>query len=216
MCDPGSITMGVIAAISAVVSGAQQQQQAQAQADYQEAQAAEYARVADLNNKAAVKEFVETSAAERMGQMQEQETAARAVQETQKEALEKKGTMMASTNAAGMALDWLLADYERAEAGRRDDIRHQYEMSSAKYAMNAGALRDRAQNRIDGQQRFIAQSSSYSPGMNMLGTALGIGAAGMNAYGTYRKYKDLELKDAPSSKSSFSLYNANARMATNR
>lgn len=181
-----------------------------------EAQANEYARVTDLNNKAAVKEYVEQSAAERMNQMQEQEAAARAAQETQKEALEKKGTMMASTNAAGMALDWLLADYERAEAGRRDDIRHQYEMSSANSAITIDSYRDKAQNRINSQQSFISAPSSYSSGMNMLGTALAIGSAGVNAYGTYRKYKDLELKDAPSSKSSFSLYSADARRATNK
>ena len=195
MCDFG-ISVGVaslvIGAASAVASGVQQSQQAQSQANYQAAQAKEYNRVNELNNKAAAKEYVEQSAAERMSQMQEQQAAAKATQEVQKDAMEKKGTMLASTNAAGMALDFLMADYDRAEAGRRDDIRHQYEMSSAKADLNVSAYKDRAQNRINGQQNFIAMPSSYSSGMNMLGTALGIGSAGLGAYDKYRTVKGME------------------------
>ena len=44
------------------------------------------------------------AAAERITQMQEQEATSEKIQETQREALEKKGTMLASTNAAGGAL----------------------------------------------------------------------------------------------------------------
>lgn len=190
------ITSLVMGAASAVASGMQQQQQAQAQADYQVAQAAEYARVNDLNNTAAVKEYVEQSAAERMGQMQEQQVASQTAQEVQKEALEKKGTMMASTNAAGLALDFLTADYERDKAGRLDGIRHQYEMSSVNADIVIEGYKDKAQNRINSQQNFIAAPSSYSSGMNMLGTALGIGGAALGAYDKYTKYEDMELKKA--------------------
>ena len=172
----------VIGAASSVASGVSASQQAKAQAQYQEEQAAEYARVNELNNKAAAQEYVEQSAAERMAQMQEQDKASRDAQEVQKEALQKKGEMLASTNASGLALDFLMADYERQEATRKDMIRENYEMSSAKSDLNVNAYKDRAQNRVNGQQNYISPGSSYSTGMNVLGTALGIGGAGATAY----------------------------------
>ena len=145
----------VIGAASSVASGVSASQQAKAQAQYQEEQAAEYARVNELNNKAAAQEYVEQSAAERMAQMQEQDKASRDAQEVQKEALQKKGEMLASTNASGLALDFLMADYERQEATRKDMIRENYEMSSAKSDLNVNAYKDRAQNRVNGQQNYI-------------------------------------------------------------
>lgn len=175
----------VIGAASSVASGVSASQQAKAQAQYQEEQAAEYARVNELNNKAAAQEYVEQSAAERMAQMQEQDKASRDAQEVQKEALQKKGEMLASTNASGLALNFLMADYERQEATRKDMIRENYEMSSAKSDLNVNAYKDRAQNRVNGQQNYISPGSSYSTGMNVLGTALGIGGAGAMAYDRY-------------------------------
>ena len=174
----------VIGAASSVASGVSASQQAKAQAQYQEEQAAEYARVNELNNKAA-QEYVEQSAAERMAQMQEQDKASRDAQEVQKEALQKKGEMLASTNASGLALNFLMADYERQEATRKDMIRENYEMSSAKSDLNVNAYKVRAQNRVNGQQNYISPGSSYSTGMNVLGTALGIGGAGATAYDRY-------------------------------
>lgn len=188
--DPVTLGIGsfVIGALSSVAQGIGQAQQARTQAAYQQAQAAEYARVAELNNQAAVKEYAEQSAAERMGQMQEQQAAAQADQEVQIEALQKKGTMLASTNASGMALDYLMADYDRQEASRRDAIRQQYEMHSANADLTVSGYRDKAQNRINSQQRFIAAPSTYNSGMNVLGTALGIGGAALTGWETYDKY----------------------------
>ena len=79
----------VIGAASSVASGVSASQQAKAQAQYQEAQSAEYARVNDLNNKAAAQEYVEQSAAERMAQMQEQDKASRVAHEVQNASLQK-------------------------------------------------------------------------------------------------------------------------------
>jgi len=76
MCDGGTFSIPIasllIGTASAVANGQAQAQQAQAQAAYQEAQAAEYARTAELNNQAAIREYTEQSAAERISQMQEQ------------------------------------------------------------------------------------------------------------------------------------------------
>lgn len=198
MCDGGVFSVPiatlVIGTVSAVAQGQAQQQQAAAQEEYQQAQAAEYARVAELNNQAAVKEYAEQSAAERMNQMQEQEAAARQAQAVQVEALQKKGTMMASTNASGMALDYLMADYERQEAERRDDIRHQYEMSSANADMTVAGYKDKAQNRVNSQQNYIMAPSSYNSGLNTLGTALAIGGSAVKAYGQHTYYKNLQTR----------------------
>ena len=186
MCSPMALGVASLAigTGSAIAKGVAQQQ-------YMTAQAEEYARVADLNNKAAVREYTEQSAAERISQMQEQAQASQQAQEIQRDVLRKKGTMLASTNAAGMALDALMADYEREEGLRRDNIRQQYAMRSVGHELNLSAYKDKAQNRINSQQSYIAQGSGYSGGMNALGTILGIGAAGMNAWGLY---SDLDYK----------------------
>ena len=202
MCDAiVPIASLVIGAASSIAGGAAQYQQAQAQAAYQEAQAAEYARAAELNNQAAVREYPEQSAAERISQMQEQATASQQAQEVQKEALQKQGTMMASTNAAGMALDYLMADFEREEAARKDSIRHQYEMNAVGHELNLSSFKDKAQNRINSQQNYVAQGSTFNSGMNTLGTMLGIGGAAVGAYDKWHKYQTAKGKDITSTAS---------------
>lgn len=199
MCDViVPIASLVIGAASSIASGAAQHQQAQAQAAYQEAQAAEYARAAELNNQAAVREYTEQSAAERISQMQEQAAASQQAQEVQKETLQKQGTMLASTNAAGMALDYLMADFEREEATRKDSIRHQYEMNAVGHELNLSSFKDKAQNRINSQQSYIAQGSTFNSGMNTLGTMLGIGGAAVGAYDKWDKYQTAKGKDITS------------------
>lgn len=191
----------VIGAASSIANGAAQYQQAQAQAAYQEAQAAEYARAAELNNQAAIREYTEQSAAERISQMQEQEAASQQAQDVQKERLQKQGTMMASTNAAGMALDYLMADFEREEASRKDSIRQQYEMSAVGHELNLSSFKDKAQNRINSQQNYIAQGSTFNSGLNTLGTMLGIGNAAVGAYDKWDKYQTAKGKDITSTAS---------------
>ena len=111
--------------------------------------------------------------------------------------------------------DYLLADYEREEANRRDDIRHQYEMRSVNSELNLGAFRERAQNRINSQQRYVAPGSTYSSGMNILGTALGIGGAAVNAWNVYDKYKQQEWKGG-AQQQAFSFISAGASHARGR
>ncbi|MDE7064836.1 MAG: hypothetical protein K2O70_05110 [Desulfovibrionaceae bacterium] len=192
MCDGGVFSVPIatmlIGTVSAVAQNQAQQQQAAAQEEYQQAQAREYARVAELNNQAAIREYAEQTAAERMNQMQEQQAAAQQTRQVQVEALQKKGTMLASTNASGMALDYLMADYDRQEAERRDAILHQYEMASANADMTVSGYRDKAQNRVNSQQNYIMAPSSHNAGMNTLGTALAIGGSAIKAYGQYKYY----------------------------
>lgn len=192
MCDGGVFSIPIasllIGTATSLAEAEQQRQQAEAQAAYQTAQANEYARVADLNNKAAIQEYVEQSAAERMAQMQEQQATSASLQESQREALQKKGTMLASTNAAGGALNMLLADTEREAANNRDAIRQQYEMNAVSHEVNLHAMKDKAQNRINTQQNYIAPGVSGSN--SFLTTALGIGGSAIKAYGLYDKYSN--------------------------
>lgn len=194
MCDGGVFSLPIasllIGTASAVANGQAQAQQAQAQAAYQEAQAAEYARTAELNNQAAIREYTEQSAAERISQMQEQQAASQQAQDAQKEMLQKQGTMLASTNAAGMALNYLMADYEREQANQKDRIRQQYEMNAVGHELNLASFKDKAQNRINTQQSYITQGTSFNSGMNTLGTILGIGGSLVNAYDKYDKYNN--------------------------
>ena len=87
-----------------------------------------------------------------------------------------------------MALDYLMADYEREQANRKDSIRHQYEMNSVGHELNLSSFKDKAQNRINSQQNYITQGTSFNSGMNTLGTILGIGGAAVGAYDKYDKY----------------------------
>lgn len=174
-----------IGAASAVASFAGQQQQANAQAAYQKAQATENARVNDLNNQAAVREYVEQSAAERMKQMQDQQATALEEQKIQRESLQKQGTMLASSNASGIALDMLMADYQRQEANEKEVVRQQYRNSQLEAAVNISGYKDKAQNRINSQSTYIASPVSDP---SALGLILGLGSAGLNAATTYSKW----------------------------
>lgn len=190
MCSAvgASLASLALSTTGALVSAAGQRKQLEAEAEYQQAVAQEHARVAAMNAAAAGHDFTEQSAAERMGQMQEQQAAAQQAQEVQKEALQKRGTMLASTQAAGGVLNALLADYNREEAVRRDTIRHQYTMNAAGSDAAVRAHRDRAQNRLNTQERYIASGSPPDSGLSALGTALQIGSGGLDAYDRYKRY----------------------------
>ena len=165
----------IIGAAGTAVSAVGQYRQAQTQAAYQEAQAREYNRAAELENQAAIRDYTEQSAAERIRQMQERDAASREAQATQREALRKKGTMLASSNASGMALEYLMADYGREEASQKERIRQDYEAKAVNSSLAVRNLRSQAQERTGTRRANVRSGSSYSSGLSALGTALGIG-----------------------------------------
>lgn len=194
MCDGGVFSVPIatliIGTATSLMTSEQQRQQVEAQAAYQQAQADEYARVQKLNNKATVQEYANQAAAERIAEGQEAVSASEQMQQAQREALEKQGTMLASTNAAGGALQYLMQDYERQEMLSKDAIRHQQEMNVIGHTTAIDSYRERAQNRINSQQNYIAApiNTGYNSNTAMLGTALGIGNAAIRAYSAYDKY----------------------------
>ena len=190
MCD-GGISAIILGTLSAVASAAAASQQAKQQARYQELQAEEYQKATELNNKAAAKEYVEQSAAESIKDMQEKAAAAKEKQEIQKDALQKQGTMLASTNASGLALDYLMADYDRQEGNQMDTVSEQQGFNAVGHEINKQAYQRKAQNTMNSQQGFVSQGTSG--GASVIGTALQIGSATLSGYNTYRKYKDDNL-----------------------
>lgn len=188
MGDPISIATLAIGAASAVASGISTIQQNKAQSAYNQAQAEAQKQAWEQNSKATAQEFADQTAAERVAQMQEKEKTAMEVQEAQKEALRKAGTMMASTNAAGGTLNILMQDYERQEAQAKETLRNQYAMQAVASDFAVHSYRNKAQNRLDSQTGYTYIDSGSNVGMTALTTALGIGQAGLNAYDTYHKY----------------------------
>jgi len=178
----------VIGTLSAAASGIQQMQQSKAQAAYQNAQAEAHIKAAEQNSKAAAQEFANQAAAERITQMQEKEKASEQIQEAHREAMRKIGTMMASSNAAGGTLQYLLDDYARQEALEKEAFRRQYEMNAVASDIAISSYRNRAQNKINSMSgySYIDNKSSSMTG-TMLTTALGIGKAAVGAYGMYDK-----------------------------
>lgn len=172
----------VIGAASSALSAVGQHQQAKAQAAYQAEQAKEYNRITNLENQAAVRNYAEQSASERISQMQEQEATASKVQAAQQEALRKKGSMMASSNASGMALDYLMADYGREEAAQKERIRDEYRTASVNSNIAISNLRTKTQDTVGSRRAQVQSGSSYSSGLNALGTVLGIGKSVVGAF----------------------------------
>ena len=186
-----SIVSGVLAVTSAVAGGISARQQAKAQNEYNQIMAANYAKAAELNNQAAVKEYTEQSAAERIAQMQENEATAIQKQEARIEALRKQGTMLASSNSAGIALDLLLGDYERQYGANMQKLDTQKQNTAVNAELGLASYKDKAQNRINSQQGYTYMQSDNSA-MNTIGTALGIGQGIVGAYGNYQNWKSKE------------------------
>lgn len=168
-----------LAIASTVASTYAQTQQAEAERKYQEAQSAEYARAAKINQESANKEFVETSTAERIKQMQERMSAAVEEQRLQRERLEKQGKALASSEASGMALDALMADYYRSEAQKRSIIQQQLEMSGVGSEITIGGYQDRRDARMNSQSHYIPNTVNQP---NYLASALQIGSSVVNYY----------------------------------
>lgn len=190
MCDP--ISLGVASLIIGVGStGASYMQTTaaqKAQNEYQTAQSAAYAEAANQNITAANLEYTEKMAAERIQEMQEKATASADTIASNKEVMQKKGTMMASTAAGGNALTMLMADYDREQAVNANAILEQYNMNKVAHETNINSYKISAQNTVNTQQGYVVSNS----GSSSLGTALGLvsslGSSGLSAYNTYNNY----------------------------
>ncbi len=187
MCEAiSATTMAGLAIASAVASTSAslyaQQQQSDAQASYQSAMSDEYARTAKLNQEAANKEYIEAAAAERINEMQQQASASEELQKLQQEKMQKQGQALASSEAAGTALDALMADYERSAAQKRDVIMQQLDMVGVNADTAISGYKDKAEARMKSQSNYVSSPINQP---NYLGGALSIAGAGFSAYDKY-------------------------------
>jgi hypothetical protein len=167
------VTSLAIAVASGVANHMAQQSQAEAQADYQKALGEAHNAAAVQTANSAIREQVEQSAAERTTQMQEQAAAGEQLFTLQTQRLKAQGEAAASSEAAGTALDMLMADYRRTEAQKQDVIGAQLQMQGVQHDFAISGAKDRADSRIKGQSGFVPSPVSY-PSWGL--TALGIGA----------------------------------------
>lgn len=179
MCDFG-LSTGLALAMAAASSVTQHiaaNEEASAQAAYQAAQQKANNEAAVQNANAAIREQVEQTAAERTQQMQHNDAAARDKQANQKDFLQKRGTALASSSSNGLALEALMADYERAYAFNNDVIDEQLKMQGASADINVRGYRDRADSRISSHQGYIPTpikgTSTLASGLSLAGNVLG-------------------------------------------
>jgi parvulin-like peptidyl-prolyl isomerase len=177
----------VIGLASAAASYMQGEAQAASQKKYAEAQAEAHQEAARLNNRAAIQEYNEQSAAERISQMQEQEAASSEIQRQQAEGLKAQGTMLASSNASGMALEMMQQDFARQELWNKERIRQNYLNTAVKADASLSSLKMKTENRIasNSQPYTYMDDSASQHTWNTVGLALNIGKAGINAYDKY-------------------------------
>lgn len=172
-------------AMSAVSAGANymmSSEQANAQAKYQNQVAEENNRAYVENAKIANKTYVEQAASTNIKQMQEQDAAAQELQDVKIERMEKAGTAMASSEAAGASFNMLMDDFMRQEAMYRDSVKHSLEMDQIGNIINLQGARREAENRGKSFQRYIPQPVQ---GPNFLGSMLSFGG---DVFGAYDKY----------------------------
>ena len=174
-----------LSAASAIVQYRAEKEQAEAEVAYQEALGAAQNKAMEQTAQNAVKEQTEATTAERQRQMQENEVAARALQQNQTDYLQKKGQAVASSpHGAGASFDALMADYGRAYALNNDIAREQLRMQGVSADANIRGYYDSAASRINAQQSFIPRTV-YGPspwvhalgfakqGMSVAGSAMG-------------------------------------------
>ena len=216
MCEPASATAGTTAAVGGTTAGTTaaastitasqmfmyslaiaaastaanmvaQSEQANAMNSYQSEMADNYNKTAVKNAELANKDYIEQTAAESIALMQKQEAASQEVQRIQRERLEKQGTAVASSEAAGQSLQFLMDDYHRQEALYRDSLKHQLDMDKDAYGISVKGFRDTAKNRGTASGRYIPKPVNFPNVGSMVGAALSIGSKGLGYYDQYKQ-----------------------------
>jgi hypothetical protein len=174
-----------IAAASTAANMAVQMEQANAMNAYQSEMADNYNETAVKNAELANKDYIEQTAAESIALMQKQEAAAQEEQRIQRERLQKQGTALASSEAAGQSLQFLMDDFMRQEARYKNSVRHQLELDTVQSNIAVKGFRDTAKNRGSASGRYIPKPVNSLGFASGIGAGLSIAASGLGAYGRY-------------------------------
>lgn len=193
MCEPTTLfaVSLAIAAASTAASFKAQDDAANSQVKYQEAQAEAQNRANLQNAQNAIKEQTEATTAERMQQMQNNEAASRELQQNQSDYLQKRGQAIASSPwGGGASFDALLADYGRVYAQNNDVAKEQLRMQGVMADTNIRGYRDTAQSRINTAQGYIPAPVN---GPSALAAGLGFASSALGSYNSATNYGRTEL-----------------------
>ena len=188
MCVFEAVTAAV-AIGSAVVGHIAQGQQADAQADFQKAQARENARVIEQTAQNANQDFIERSFQENVRQQQANVQAVNEKEARQLESLRARATAQTSSSAAGLdtstnSITGLLQDFSRQEAQGNFNIDTQREFDLQQSEVNKQSFRNQAISRVNSIPRFqaspIARPSAFATGLNATSGALGAFNSGIS------------------------------------
>lgn len=164
-----------------------QMQQASAQADYQDELARQNYQVRVETAQAANASFVEQNAQENLRLQQEAEATAIQKQDLQREALQRVGTAVASSEGAGLSLASTVRDINRTlgTAGARLD--RNLEMSRLQSGFRVDSYRAQAIDRARSIQPYVPQPIQQP---DYLGAIADIGKVAFNSY--ERRQRGLE------------------------
>jgi hypothetical protein len=176
-------SMAVTAASTATNFYAQSEQ-ANAQADYQSKMAEANNAATEQNAKMANQEYIDQTTAENIQLMQKQEATSIEMQRIQRERKEAVGTALASSEGAGMSLQFLMDDYYRQEANYKGNLQTQLDNDKASRDIAVKGYWRTAYNRGQSQQGYIAAPTSQP---SALGAGLGFAGSALDTYGRYRR-----------------------------
>lgn len=166
-----------VSAVTGIVSYVGQQNMAEAQMEAQEA------NNTALRN-AAISDMVQQG--NDLNQRQKEETAATAlrIQEQKQKAQAAASTARATSEASGLSVDQLFADFDRQYLSYADSQMQQLGFTLDQIQRNRESIEAQAESRINsGWDNTPIQTPS------LLGTVAGIAADGLNAYNKY-SYRD--------------------------
>lgn len=184
-------SMAVTAATTATSMYAQNEQ-ANAQSKYQSEVAAANNAAAEQNAKMANQEYINQTTAENIQLMQKEEATSVEMQRIQRERKEAMGTALASSEGAGMSLQFLMDDYMRQEANYKGNLQSQLDNDKASRDIAVKGYWQTAYNRGKSQQGYIPSPVSQPSAL-----AAGLGFAG-SALDTYGRFRRDGLKDRKS------------------
>jgi len=187
MCEPVSTTTMLYASLamsaaSAGMSYMQQSQQASDQADYQNRQAAAQESYRQENARRANSAYIEEAAGVQQQLVEKEIASGQEIEDLQEERLREQGALMANSEAAGLSMELLTADFHRQEAGYRDRASLQMELDSKQAQQTIKGFRAKAEDRGNSVRPYIPEPVSQP---SLAGAGLQFAGGAVSAYGKY-------------------------------
>jgi len=187
MCEPVSTSTMLYAslAMSAAQAGMsymQQSQQASDQQDYQNRQAAAQEQYRQENARRANSAYIEEAAGVQQQMVEKEVASSQETQDLQAERIREVGKLAANSEAAGVSMELLTADFYRQEAGYRDRSSLQMELDGQQAQQTIKGFRAKAEDRGNSVQPYIPEPVSQP---SLIGAGLQFAGGAVSAYGKY-------------------------------